>query len=89
MAHWQFDNKPEDKFQDQLTLIQKIWYTQVKNQQKKAWTYNLKDILDQSKQSIDMKKYEHPIVTLDINFQKPVEGENLCVQFWYSPQIIY
>ena len=49
MAHWQFDNKPEDKFQDQLTLIQKIWYTQVKKQQNNALTKNLKDILDQAK----------------------------------------
>ena len=45
-AHRQFDNTPKDKFQDQWELIQWMQYTQVKNQQNKAWTNNLKDILD-------------------------------------------
>ena len=49
-ALWQFSNTPEDKFQDQLMLIRNIWYTQVQNQQRKAWTKNLKDILYKSKQ---------------------------------------
>ena len=37
-------NTPKDKFQDQLTLIQYIWYIQINNQQKKSWTKKFKDI---------------------------------------------
>ena len=53
--HRQCVNTPEDNFQDQWTLIQLMKYTQVNNQQKKAWTKNSKDILYQEKQSIEEK----------------------------------
>ena len=45
---------------------------------------NLKDILDQAKQSIDENKSEHPTVTLATTFHKPEGGENLYVRFGYS-----
>ena len=60
-----------------------------KNQQKKAWTNHLKDILDQAKQSIDENKSEHPTGTLAMTFQKPAGEANIYVQFGYSPQTIY
>ena len=44
------------------------------NQQKKAWMNKLKDILDQSKQSIYVNKSEHPAGTLATTFHKPVRG---------------
>ena len=42
---------------------------------------NLKYILDQSKQSIDENKYEHPTWTLTTNFRKPDGEANLYVRF--------
>ena len=45
-------------------------YTQVNNKKKKAWTKNLKDILDQAKQSIDENKSEQPPRILASNFHK-------------------
>ena len=35
------------------------------------WTKNLKDILDQEKQSIEANKFEHPTGTLAMTFHKP------------------
>ena len=58
-AHWQFANTLEDKFQYQWTHIQLIWYTQGINQQNRAWTKNLVDVLDQENQSIEENKSEH------------------------------
>ena len=63
MVPWQFVNTSEDKFQDQWALIQLIWYTQVDNQQKKAWTNKLREILDQENQSIEENNSEHPTGT--------------------------
>ena len=71
-SHRQFANTPEDKFQDQWALIQWMKYTQVNNQQNKAWTNNLKDIFDQSKQYIDANKSEQPNGTISKTFHKPV-----------------
>ena len=45
---------------------------QVNNQQRKYFSMNLKDILDQPKQYIYVNKYEHPTVTLAMNFLNPV-----------------
>ena len=45
------------------------------------------DILDQAKQSIEAKKYEHPTVTLTTTFHKPVGESNLYIQFGYILQI--
>ena len=50
MSHLKFANTPHNKFQDQWMLIQLIWYTQVYNQQKKAWTKKLTNVLDEEKQ---------------------------------------
>ena len=51
-------------------MIQKIWYTQINNQQKKAWTKNLKEILDQANQSIEGNKFEHLNDTITATFDK-------------------
>ena len=40
------------------------------NQQKKAWTKNLKDVLDQVNQSIEANNSEHPTVTLTTAIHK-------------------
>ena len=69
-------------------MIQLIWYTQVNNQQKKAWTNSLKYILDQGKQAIEAKKSDHPTGTLVTTFQKPVGGANPYVRFGCVPQKI-
>ena len=70
-------------------MIQWKWYTQVNNQQKKAWKKNLKDILEQTKQSIEANNYEHPTGTLDTNFHNPAGGANKYVWFGYDPQKIF
>ena len=84
-ANRQFANIPKDKFKDQWALIQWMKYTQVKNQQNKAWTNNLKYIFDQSKQYIDANKYEQPNVTLSKTFHKPARKAKLYAQFGYGP----
>ena len=45
----QFSITHEEKYQDQWMLIQLMQNTQIKNQQRKSWVMNLKDILDKSK----------------------------------------
>ena len=57
-----------------------------KNQQNMDWTKNLKDILDQEKQSIEANKSEYPTVTLVMTFHKPTGEANTYVWFGYSPQ---
>ena len=61
---------------------------QVKNQQNKDWTNNLKYILDK-KQSIEVNKSEHPTVTLSTTPHKTVGEANLYVHFGYGPQTIH
>ena len=60
-------------------------YTQVNNQQKKAWMKILKYILDQEKQSIDVNKSENPTGTLTMIFHKHAEEANTYVRFVYGP----
>ena len=67
----QFSITPKDKLQDQLTPIQSMQYTQINNQQKYACVKNLKYILDQSKQSIDVNKQLHSTGTLAMTLYKP------------------
>ena len=55
---------------------------------KKAFTNNLKEILDIENISVYANKYEHPTVTLSTNFHKPTGEENPYVQFEYEPQKI-
>ena len=59
-------------------------HTQVKNQQNKARMKNLRDILDQAKQSIDVIKSEHSTRTFARNFQKSTGETNIYVQFGYG-----
>ena len=59
-------------------------YTQVKINKRRL--QRLKDISDQAKQSIDAIKYEHPTVTLAMNFHKPAGEANLYVRFGYGTQ---
>ena len=59
---------------------------QVKNQQNKTWTNNLKEILDLSKQSIEENKSEDPTGTPTTTFHRPAEEENTYVHFGYGPQ---
>ena len=47
---------------------------------------NPKDILYQSKQSINTNKYEHATATLATIFHKPMGEANTYVQFGYVPQ---
>ena len=49
---------------------------------------NLKDILDQSKQSIDMNNDENSTITLDITELRPEGKLNTYVLFRYGPQTI-
>ena len=44
------------------------------------------EILDQAKQSIEAKNYEHPTGTLSTTFQKYVGEENQYVRFGYVTQ---
>ena len=44
------------------------------------------DILDQSKQSSEVKKSEHPNVNLAATFYKPAGGANIYFRFGYVPQ---
>ena len=66
-----------------------MWYTQVNNQQKKAWKNNLKDILDQVKQAIDANSSEQPTGTLAMNFHKPAGEANPYDWFGYGPHSIF
>ena len=66
-----------------------MWYTHFNNQQNKAWTKNLRDILDQAKKSIDANNYERPTRTLAVTLKKPTGEVNAYVHFEYSPQIIW
>ena len=50
--------------------------TYINNQQRNPWSVNLKDILDQSKQSIDVNDNSHQTGTLAMTFSKPVEKAN-------------
>ena len=50
---------------------------------------NLKDILDQAKQSIEAKKSKHPTRKLSTTFNKTVGEANLYVRFGYYPQTIF
>ena len=50
---------------------------------------NLKEILGESKQLIDVNEYEHTTVTLATIFLKPVGVENLYVWFVYGPHKIF
>ena len=60
--------------------------TQVNNQQSKSWSMKLKFILHQSKQSIDINKYEHLTCTLSMTFLKPAGEANTYLKFVYVPQ---
>ena len=59
------------------------------NQQKKAWNKNLKDILDQAKQSIDENKSERPTGTLATTLHKSAGEANTYVRFGYVPHKIF
>ena len=59
------------------------------NQQKKAWTKSLQEILDKEKQSIEANNYEHPAGTLATTFHKPAGGANLYVRLGYVPHKIF
>ena len=50
---------------------------------------NLKDILDQKNQSIDVNKKLQSTGTLLTTFRKHTGAEDLYVQFGYNPQKIY
>ena len=50
---------------------------------------NLKYILNQAKQSIDVNKSEHPTSTLATTFHKPSWEVNMYVQFGYGPQKLF
>ena len=82
MAQSQFSNTTKEEFQDKLIQTQWIWYTQVNNQQNKAWTDSLRGILDQEKQSIETNNFEHPAGTLATTFNKPTGEANMYVRFW-------
>ena len=56
-----------------------------KNQQKKSWTNNLKNILDQEKISIEANKSEHSTDKLSMTSHKPAGGVNPYTQFGYGP----
>ena len=58
----------------------------VNNQQNKAIKKNLKDILYQAKQSIDVNKSEPPTSTLSTTFHNPKGEANPHFQFIYVPQ---
>ena len=62
-----------------------MWYTQVNNKKMKDWAKSLKDIVDQTQQSIKMNKSEHPFRALAKTSHKTVGEENSCVQFIYVP----
>ena len=47
--------------------------TEVNNQQRKSWTMKLKFILDKTKQSIGVNKYEQPTGTITTTFLKPMK----------------
>ena len=49
---------------------------------------NLRDILVQLKQSINLNKYERPTLTLVATLHNPVGVEKLYAQFVYFPQTI-
>ena len=49
---------------------------------------NLKEILDQAKQSIDTNKQFHPTVTLTTTFLEPAGKSNVNFQFFYGPHTI-
>ena len=55
------------------------------NEQKKSWTNNLKDILDQEKKSIEANKSEHSTDKLSMTSHKPARGGNPYTQFGYVP----
>ena len=63
--------------------------TQVNNQQKNYYLKKLKYILDKSRQSIDVNKYEHPTGTLVKALLRPAGVGNTYVQFVYIPQTIF
>ena len=60
----------------------------VKNQQSNSWKMNLKEILNLSKQSIDINKKLQPIVNLVTTYLKPVGEANAYIIFVYGPQKI-
>ena len=73
--------------------INERWYNKYdthksKINKKKAWTNNLKDILDQGNQSIEYKKSEHPTGTIATTFHKPAGEANMYIRFWYSPHTV-
>ena len=65
-----------------------IWYFRLKIKIK-SWTNNLKNIFDQSKQSIESNKPEHPTITLATTFHKPVGGTNPYFRLGYDPHTIF
>ena len=58
--------------------------TQVGNKQSKSLTVTLNDILEQSKQLIDVKKYEQPTSTLTITLLKSIGEANTYVWFYIA-----
>ena len=50
---------------------------------------NLKDILDQANQSINVNNKLHSAGTLTMNFHKPAGMANPYVRFEYDPQTIF
>ena len=85
-SHMQFTITLEDKFQYQWALIQYIQNKKVENMQKKSYTMNLRDILDQEKQKIGVNKKLHPTGTLAMNFLIHYVEANLYVQLPIIPQ---
>ena len=55
---------------------------------KKDWTYNLMEIIDQWKQSIEANKSEYPSGNLTTTVEKP-DGEFFNVWIGYGPQTIF
>ena len=88
-AYRQFSITYEDMFQYQWTLRQYMKNTHLNNKQRKSWVTNLKDILDQSKQSIGANNNLHPTGTLATTFINPAREVNMYVLLVYSPQKIF
>ena len=62
---------------------------QINNKQSNCCVVNLKEILYQSKQSIDVNMQFHPTGTLATTLLNPPGEENPYVQFLYGPQKIF
>ena len=62
--------------------------TLVKNKQRTYFANNLKEILDQAKQVINVNKQLHPTSTLITTFLDPARERNSYVWFGFIPQTI-